>query len=220
MVSQFSIILGLLPAIVWLIFFLQEDRSKPEPKGMIISTFIVGGLITLVVLQLQIYFQEFTNLWGLKEYNSLNVFFLAGIEEFLKFLAVYLWVSRRKSFDEPIDAMIYMVVAALGFATVENVVSVSRAVSGFELITLRFLGATLVHSLSSGLVGYYWARAILFGQKIWPIIILGLLLATIIHTIFNSLILIFGPNWQITTFLGFVAFFILADFEKLKINPK
>ena len=124
-------------------------------------------------------------------------------------------MSKRKDFDEPIDAMIYMIIAALGFATVENIASVARATNGFELVTLRFLGATFLHTLSSGLLGYYWALGLL-RKTVISFLAAGWFVATLLHSIFNALILIYGPVYPVTIFLVFIALFVLSDFEKLK----
>jgi RsiW-degrading membrane proteinase PrsW (M82 family) len=215
MVNWFSVILGLLPAIIWMAFFLQEDKKRPEPKRLIISTFILGGVIAFVALQFQTVFSGLFTSLGVKAYSPFSIFWLAGIEEFFKFLVVFLWVSKRKDFDEPIDAMIYMIIAALGFATVENIASIGRATNGFELITLRFLGATFLHTLSSGLIGYYWALGLL-KKAVTSFLAAGWFIATLLHSIFNALILIYGPVFQVTIFLVFIAFFVLNDFEKLK----
>ena len=215
MVNWFSVILGLLPAIIWMTFFLQEDKKRPEPKRLIISTFILGGVIAFVALQFQTVFSGLFTSLGVKAYSPFSIFWLAGIEEFFKFLVVFLWVSKRKDFDEPIDAMIYMIIAALGFATVENIASIGRATNGFELITLRFLGATFLHTLSSGLIGYYWALGLL-KKAVTSFLAAGWFIATLLHSIFNALILIYGPVFQVTIFLVFIAFFVLNDFEKLK----
>ncbi len=215
-----AIILGLIPAFVWLVFFLQEDRQKPEPKRIIISTFIWGGLAAFVALQLQVQVSYLAEWLNIKDFSPPLIFALAGVEELIKFLVVYLWVSSRKEFDEPIDAMIYMIIAALGFATVENIASVAQSINGFELIVLRFLGATLLHSLSSALVGFYWAISIARGSGTAKAIITGLLLATLLHSVFNGLVLIYGPAFQTTLFLAFIAFFILNDFEKIKKDSR
>lgn len=209
---------------VWLAFFLMEDKKRPEPKRLIISTFILGGIAALVALQFQIQLNNLLKLLDVQQLSPLAIFLMAAIEEIVKFALVYLWIHKRKEFDEPIDAMIYMIVAALGFATLENVASVSRSSSGVELMTLRFIGATLLHSLSSGLIGFYWAKAIATGRALlWPIT-WGLTVAIVVHTIFNILVLNYGPVWQATIFLAFVGFFVLSDFEKLKkvaeTNPK
>lgn len=217
MVNWLALSLGSLPALAWLIFFLFEDKKRPEPKGLILSTFVIGIISAFVALQFQIQLNDLLKSLEVKQLSLISIFLMAGTEELIKFLLVYWWIRERKSFDEPIDAMIYMIVAALGFATLENVASVGRSSAGIELMTLRFVGATLLHSLSSGLIGFYWAKAMVTGQKLfWPIV-QGVALATLVHTVFNVLILKHGPIWEATLFLAFVGFFILNDFEKLKL---
>ena len=215
-VNQFFLVLiGLVPSVVWLIFFWYEDAKRPEPKGLLFSTFIWGGIITFYVLPIQIIIRNLLVATGVGELDPIFLAWLAGIEEILKFAIVFLWINRRKDFDEPIDAMIYMIVAALGFAAVENVATALKASNSFELMTMRFIGATLLHSLASGIVGYYWAKGIIKG-RLWPSVVLGLFWATVIHAIFNYLMLTYGPGIKITSFLIFLAFFVLVDFEILK----
>jgi RsiW-degrading membrane proteinase PrsW (M82 family) len=111
--------------------------------------------------------------------------------------------------------MIYMITAALGFATMENIATALRVSNSFELLTLRFVGANLLHSLASGIVGYYWAKALIRNQFVKNIFI-GVTLATIIHAVFNFLMLQWGPGARVSLFLVFLAFFVLKDFELLK----
>ncbi|MBI2024873.1 MAG: PrsW family intramembrane metalloprotease [Candidatus Harrisonbacteria bacterium] len=224
--NLFLIGLGLLPGLVWLIFYLREDTRHPEPRKLIFYTFLAGALVTVFVLQFQYQIHLGITSGGLHPYGIVSFLFLAVVEEVFKFLAVYLVVSRRKEFDEPIDAMIYMVVAALGFATVENVASVFNAGGVFpspgpiETTILRFVGATLLHTLSSGLVGYYWGKALAKGKKPLKAIAGGLLLATLLHAFFNFLIIRSEPIALPLIFLLFFALFVLSDFEKLKrVSP-
>lgn len=207
--------LGFFPGLIWLFFFLQEDARRPEPKRLIISTFLLGGLVTFLVLPLQIVAKGLLLAGGIPDANPAHLFSLAALEELLKFAVVFFWVLRRKEFDEPIDAMVYMVVVALGFATVENIATAVRAINSIELLTLRFVGATLLHGLASGIVGYYWARGII-ACKQGRYVVLGLVLATIFHTIFNYLMIIWGPGIKVTGLLVLLGFFVLYDFEKLK----
>ena len=48
-----AFILGFVPALVWLWFWLTEDRDHPEPKRMIALAFFVGCLTVLLVLPFQ-----------------------------------------------------------------------------------------------------------------------------------------------------------------------
>ena len=87
MVNWFTVTLGLLPAIIWMAFFLQEDKKRPEPKRLIISTFLLGGAIAFVTLQFQTVFSDISTSIGIRAYSPFSIFWLAGIEEFFKFIS-------------------------------------------------------------------------------------------------------------------------------------
>ncbi len=226
MLTILLLILGMMPGVAWLIFYLHEDIEHPEPKRLIFYTFLAGALITVFVLQFQVFVNNWALARGYEPYSFVSFLLLGGVEELFKFLAVYLAVSRRKEFDEPVDAMVYMIVAALGFATVENVASVFQSSAALypspgplETTILRFVGATLLHTLASGVVGYYWGKALAKHGHYSGLIIKGLLIAALLHAIFNYLIIKSEPIALPLIFLVFVALFIFKDFEKLK-HPK
>lgn len=209
------IILGLLPGFAWLIFYLEED-PHPEPKKLIFETFLAGAISTFIVLGAQTFFNDWASLRGIAQYGLLSFIGLSAIEEFFKFGAAWIVIGKNsEDFDEPVDAMIYLIVAALGFATVENIAAASNAQGlALETTTLRFIGATLLHTISSGLLGYYWAQSIIKRDK--GVLFTGFVLATILHAVFNYLIIRFEPEVVPTVFVIVAALFILYDFEKLK----
>lgn len=49
----FYIIISFIPGILWLLYFLQKDNLHPEPKVLIIETFLLGILISAPVLVTQ-----------------------------------------------------------------------------------------------------------------------------------------------------------------------
>jgi RsiW-degrading membrane proteinase PrsW (M82 family) len=219
-----EMVLGLLPGFAWLFFYLEEDRH-PEPKKLIAKTFIFGIGFAFIALWVEILLISALKSAGIGKLAIFSLFVFALIEEFVKFAAAYLSIHKNPAFDEPTDAMIYMVTAALGFATVENlgaIGSISLSANHtailsnvFANISLRFVGATLLHSLTSAILGYCWAMGIRnFGKK-WYIV-LGLAAATILHTLFNYLIINLGNVIYALVFLVIIAFFVLNDFEKLK----
>lgn len=231
------IILGLLPSFAWLIFFLKED-IHPEPKKIIALVFLMGALITALAIFLEITSQNLLKNFGVNQYHIISFLVLAAIEEITKFLAAFIVLSKWKKrfLDEPVDAMIYMITAALGFAAAENIfVVLSNSFNGngvgeiAGIMTLRFIGATLLHALSSGVVGYYWAKKIncqlsnlpaQAGVRCRMLIIKGLIIASLLHTLFNYFILKFNEILIYPTiFLIIIAFFIFWDFEKLKKAP-
>ncbi len=213
--SYLPLILGLIPGFAWMIFYLKED-PHPEPKSLIWEIFFAGAVSTFIVLGLQVLFNNWATMQGIAQYGFISLLGLAAIEEVFKFGAAFLIVDHhRKDFDEPVDAMIYMIVAALGFATIENIAAAFNSPEIiFETTSLRFIGATLLHTLSSGLVGYFWAKSIIFQRK--NILVMGMATAILLHTIFNYLIIEFEPVVVPTIFLIIFALFVLYDFEKLK----
>jgi len=118
-----------------------------------------------------------------------------------------------------------MIVAALGFATLENIGAISGISPSatlipavLETISLRFVGATLLHTLTSGIIGYYWALGIVRG-KVARYLAIGIPIAAILHATFNYLILTYGDVIYSVIFLMVVGFFVLNDFEQLKAKP-
>lgn len=202
---------GFLPAIAWLIFFLFEDRLHPEPKKMVVKVFAIGILSAVAVVLIQLLLQGllFDKL-GVSDMHPVVLTSLAFTEEFIKFIAVYLIIRGSRFFDEPIDAMIYMITGALGFAAIENSLFLFQRAPEIvlEIIVIRSVGATLLHALASGFVGFYWAR-----KKL----VLGLLIATLLHTAFNYLVSQFsGAPIYATSILIFASFFLFYDFDIIK----
>jgi RsiW-degrading membrane proteinase PrsW (M82 family) len=221
-----AILIGILPGFAWLLFYLKEDLH-PEPKRLIFIAFIFGILSGLVALVMQKILSDSFEIQNWSRYSILGIVIFALVEELCKFWAAYAVIKKSKFFDEPIDAVIYMVTASLGFATLENIgvaagffsMNVPEASFGdiFGAISIRFIGATLLHTLASGILGYYWAISIReFNRKIF--ILWGVLLATIIHAIFNILVIETHTETLFYTiiFIITVGFFALHDFEKLK----
>lgn len=193
----FSVLSGVLPAVFWLWFWLKEDRLHPEPKRRIIAVFLAGMISVILVLPLErfIFSQNFETI------TFMTIFLWAGLEEVFKYLAAFLTALRRKEMDEPIDAVIYMITAALGFSALENTLFLSRLIDvghfAQSIITgnSRFLGATLLHTASSAAIGvmiglsYYKSSTV---KKIF--LCTGLAISIILHMTYNLLIIRLEKN--------------------------
>lgn len=224
-----TFILGLVPSVIWLIFYLREDARHPEPARTIMYAFFGGVLVTPIVLLLQLFLEGTFSAFGIGSYTVIAITVFAGIEELFKFLGAYFVVGKRKEFNEPLDAMIYMITASVGFAAVENIASITRFMDGVglsvesvETTILRFVGATLLHTVASGIVGYYWGHAMVHKWPWHRSVLVGLGWAIALHTVFNYFILVSG--FVLPTLLLVVsAFVLLADFEFIKkeegLNP-
>lgn len=176
----------------------------------VFSTSVVATLLVSVVL----YFlnSDFISLiWLESAWESLRsqlgisflvkigalIYIAALFEELLKYIVVRETAVGKWFFDEPVDAMEYMVISALGFAAVENVLVVTQFENlgaVLQVTIARFLGATLIHTVASGVVGYFLARELFRGPEkrveIKPInIFWGLILGSGLHAIYNWIIM-------------------------------
>jgi len=210
---------GLIPTIFWLWFWLREDSLKPEPYFLIAITFIAGMAVVPLALPLQ--------RLALELYPGANVMISwVIIEELLKYavaLAVVLW---NRAVDEPIDMVIYLIVIALGFAALENALFVFNPLVIGEYLNsaltggFRFMGATLLHVLASGTIGMFLAFTY-YKSKTTQMIAgtVGLLVAIILHTLFNFFIMEASGTTILGVFLfvwvGIIILFLL--FERVKM---
>ena len=107
------------PSALILLYFFLSDKFK-EPKSTVALVFILGVLICYPAGVLNNFMS--INFGNEKDMKDLTHSFLgpAWTEEILKFLILYLIVLKREEFNEPMDGIVYGVVASLGFATLEN----------------------------------------------------------------------------------------------------
>ncbi|OGN32751.1 MAG: hypothetical protein A3I39_02500 [Candidatus Yanofskybacteria bacterium RIFCSPLOWO2_02_FULL_47_9b] len=221
------VISGLLPSFVWIVYFLHRD-PHPEPRSLLTKTFLMGIILAPIAILFQLAFTKLGIITDSSFFTSGTAsFFLwaALVEESVKFYAVWVIVLRNPAFDEPVDAMIYMIVAGLGFAAIENIlflfgsfpdgISTTLTVWG-----LRSVGATLLHALSSSLIGYFLALSWFFQHHRKKLIFIGITLATLFHFAFNLLISsadgrISGLGYA-TGLLLVMAFLVSILFVKIK----
>jgi len=224
MILLVSIFFGILPGIIWLLFYLRED-VHPEPKSLILQVFVLGALSAPIALVAEGALNKILNNFGDRVSLWTLLILMAAIEEIVKYLVVWLRMFRDKNFDEPIDAMVYMVVAALGFATAENIFFSSSAfansaILGIGVISARFIGSTLLHTLSSSIIGYGLALNMhSFPQKRLFLMTSVFIEAILLHALFNYIILsnrnIFG---FLTSIIILIIFFIFINVAYKKIR--
>ena len=210
---------GILPSLLWLWFWLKEDKKKPEPKGILAIVFIMGAIAVVCVLPIQKLIQNSINS------ENWQLVFWASAEEIVKYLAVLVILYKTTHAEEPLDWPIYFITAALGFATLENALFLIKPLSAGEntvsLLTegLRFLGSTLLHTVSSGIWGVAIGISIHmegFKRKIYFIV--GLIFAIALHSVFNFFIIRNkgGDFLKVFAFLWVVTIIVMLLFEKVR----
>ncbi len=209
---------GILPTLIWLFFWLSEDRHEPEPKRIIFYTFLAGMIMVIPVLIAERLSAQYT--------TGLGLFITwAVIEELAKFCAAYFVAFRTRFFDEPLDAVIYMITAALGFSALENALFLwtplyqQNMFYSFATGELRFIGATPLHTLASAVTGVALAMSFYSRTAVKRFVLLvGVILSIFLHTLFNFSILKAGSMtlWVfVCVWLGVIAVLLMVEGVKI-----
>ena len=216
----YALLGGILPALVWLAFWLHEDYKHPEPRGLILKTFLYGMVAVALVLPCQKVVDSF-----LPGTTTTAILLWVILEEVFKFSAAYLGGLKSVEDNEPIDPIIYMITAALGFVALENTLFIFGPLIGKDIVgsvitgNLRFIGASLLHVVSSGMVGVAFALSFYKPMAIRRMFVtLALVSAIAFHTGFNLSIIYWGDIGVMFAFtlvwIGVIS--LLALFEKVK----
>jgi len=205
--------------LVWLWFWLKEDQKKPEPRGVLAICFVLGMIAVILVLPIQKFIQ------GIVSSNTLQIIGWASAEEIIKYLAVMVVLYRTNFADEPLDWPIYLITTALGFAALENTLFLIKPLSldqaTVSLLTghLRFLGATLLHTVASGTVGIALGLSFFMERsKKYAYLAVGFIVAITLHSVFNFFIMRNDGSDFLTvfSFLWVVTIIVMLLFEKIR----
>lgn len=151
------------------------------------------------------------------------------IEEILKLILTYNICLRRRLNDEPIDASIYMLTAALGFAAIETTLFLTEPLAKGHLLdgliasNFRSIGPMLIHLVSSAILGLFIGLAFYKSRiKKFFYLVAGLIIAIILHALFNFFIVLNDSThnilffWLATFGTWVLIVIILIFFEKVK----
>ena len=118
-----GLVLTIVPAALWLLFFYQQDRLEPEPHQYVVGVFILGILLGGAIEQRLIddVFQARRWMTAGSPNYFLGAVLLHGIlTAALAYTAVRATVMSTDEFDEPIDGIIYSTAASLGLGVAAN----------------------------------------------------------------------------------------------------
>jgi len=225
------IIFGIIPSLIWLFYYLKKD-IHPESSSMILKIFAWGAAITLPVFFLQLGGSALLERMNLDPLITSLLYWFIVIsfsEELFKYLVIRFRVINSSHLDEPLDVMLYMVVAALGFTAVENILYIVAPAGQFSFTDLvnrtlmlsfvRFVGATFLHTLCSAVVGYALALSLCKLKNKIIYVVSGLFIATVLHGIYDFSIIAVEGDFKIIipiTILIILAILTSLGFEKLK----
>ena len=186
--------LALFPPLFIIYKIYKLDKYEKEPLKEIIITFILGCLTVVPVLVispplktlLKIPYTviDFLGSGGGSEIKTLVYTFIgiALVEEYFKFLVLTKYSFKRECFNEPMDGIVYGVIASMGFALIENIIYVyGNTEQSFFVAIVRMFSAIPAHALMGVIMGYYIGKAKFDMQNRKTLMLKGLFGAILLH---------------------------------------
>lgn len=181
------IALAIAPGIAICLFIFYRDVYNREPKLNLFVSFILGCVAIIPA----VFFEDrfgFT-LDGTVGGTAIFAYAVVGFsEEFSKFLGLRLYSYQQKSFDEPLDGIVYAVMVSMGFATLENVLYVlqyAKQGQGYQIAFQRMFLSVPAHATFAVVMGYYVGKAKFDPKNGFSLMLMGLLGAIFFHGTFD-----------------------------------
>jgi len=159
MIWAFTAVSAVVPSILLGWYFHKRD-VYPEPARVIFVTFLLGVVVVIPVIFVELVMERAIGILGAGHVMNgfLDAFLVAAVpEETFKLLVLLLYCYRHREFDEPMDGVVYGVMASLGFATLENVMYVADG--GLGTAIMRAMTSVPGHATWGAIMGYFVGRA-------------------------------------------------------------
>lgn len=227
---SFAVLLvPLIPGAIWLWIFYRTDRYEPEPKRLVLGTFVLGALAIAPAMlgerlgQQLLPFTLRPDAFYISPREALAIFLgcflvIGPCEELSKFAAVRLFIYRNAQFNEPLDGMIYAAAAALGFASLENVFYViefsPRGLSiHWSALLVRSFLALFGHVSFATTWGFALGRQKFNARhRVWTMV----LLASALHGLYDFLL--FYPPTRHLVFI-YISVMAVVVWRQIRILP-
>ena len=186
------LVLAIAPGALLFLFFYLRDRYRKESWFPLTVSLLLGAIAIVPSAVCSVMLQSWTG-WrsdtpSLARLFAGSLLIVGLVEESWKFLVVRLYAYRTRDFDEPYDGIMYSVVVALGFATLENVYYVLSRGMGTGL--LRAVLAVPGHALYGVLMGYFIGAAKFSRTDVeaWLLSLAGLGAAVLAHGVYDFIV--------------------------------
>ena len=197
------IALGAAPGIAICLFIFYKDIYNREPKFNLVLSFILGALSVVTAIIFETFFAATND--GTVMGVALYTFFVVGFsEEGGKFLGLRLYSYSRKSFDDPFDGIVYSVMVSMGFATLENVLYVTKYAAmgqGWQIGIQRMFLSVPAHASFAVIMGYFVGKAKFAKTNKTLLMIIGLVGAIFFHGAFDFFLFV-GQTGVVSTETG------------------
>lgn len=194
--NPFLLALAVLPGLAISYAIFRVDKYDREPFAPLALCFAAGAALIAPAIWVEgLVFRAAGDPadYDLGEVLLLSFGALALNEELFKFTGLLVLAFPRRFFNEPLDGIVYAVLLAMGFATLENVLYADRF--GLPTVLLRAFTAVPAHLAFAIVQGYFFGLAKFDPARRTRLLLRGLLLATLLHGAYDFLILQQWLDW-------------------------
>lgn len=218
-----TIFVTILPVILILVYVNSKDRTK-EPLSLLIKLFLLGIISCFLTLGISFISEKYIPFMNPELRNEKFVYtFLyafigvALIEELFKWIMVYFVGYKNKKFDELYDIIVYSVFVSLGFACIENIISLLTYNSELSVALIRAISAVPGHACDAIFMGYYLCLAKHFHirkdkKREKNNIYLSIMVPTLLHGIYDFCLM----SDQVILIIVFIVFIIFLYYISIK----
>lgn len=159
---MYSLIISVLPVIVLAIIIYINDKNK-EPAKLLFKLFLSGFLSVILTLIISGILEAASPIFKItKDLSFIQLFIsiyigVGLVEEFSKWIMVYLVSYHENEFDEMYDMIVYSTFVSLGFACIENILYVMS--KGVYVGIIRAVLSVPGHTFFGVFMGYYLGLA-------------------------------------------------------------
>ena len=179
--------LAVAPGAAIIFFVYSKDKYDREPLKNLVISFLLGmaSIIPAIFIEttLQPVLHTYLPTYSLTYYSIFAFIIVALSEESCKFAMLRFYAYRHRDFNEPLDGIIYSVLIAMGFATLENINYVLKF--GFMTGLLRMFLSVPAHAAFGAIMGYHVGVAKFAPRFATGHLLKGLFLAVFFHGVFD-----------------------------------
>ena len=211
----------LIPLFIALIVYLFTRPGRDAKyMSLMIRAFIYGmiSIVIVILVQLLAAYFDLDNLKNLRRILFYSLVVVAFFSEFTKFFFLKVFCYPSSSFRSPLDGIIYSIMIAMGFATVNNVLT---------LIDIPHLSVNYINALTSGpaniifggLMGFFIGLGKLRKMR-WIDSMTGLAAAVFFHALYAFTLITKDYKLLVAFFIGSTIILVSLWIASLRMDSE
>lgn len=172
------------PAIALLVYWFYGKRKQGRHRPLLLKSFLWGmvSIVLVIMIQLLAAYFGLDRLGNLRRLLFYSLVVVAFFSEFSKFFILKIYCFPNKDFRSPLDGMVYSIMIAMGFATLNNILILVN-IPHLSVNYLNALTAGPANIIFGGMMGFFIGLGKLRKMR-WIDSMTGLAAAIFFHALY------------------------------------